>query len=228
MKPPLRFSLLGLFALVTIVALAVSLYLANSRLATAQAEVQQLRRETGHLTIDDPQVVHVIAVPTTDAMHWRWRIYLPGGHDFTINAHRGNFDPQGFPAEGRMAVHSLVGGLTNPNLPREIILDVALDKRLEGKACLRIRENGEGFSSVDFDTHLPTWLIDRMYSEQVAGKQGTLTANLDTPLGLLRLDGIDGKGKWSDDAVLIWIGKDEKIDAAWQSLKDRGVLPKGS
>jgi hypothetical protein len=36
---------------------------------------------------------------------------------------------------------------------------------------------------------------------------------------------VDAQGKWSDDAVLIWIGKDEKIDAAWQSLKDRGVLP---
>lgn len=144
MKLPFRFSLLGLFAVVTIVALAVSLYLAQSRLAVAQAEVQQLRRETGHLTIDDPQQVHVIAVPTTDAMHWRWRIYLPGGHDFGVYAHRGKFDKRGFPVRGVLASQSRMGGQSDPNLAREIILDVALDKTNEGNASLRIRENGNG------------------------------------------------------------------------------------
>ena len=145
MKPPLRFSLLGLFAAMTIVALAIALYLTSSRLAVAQAEVLRLRQETGHLTIDE---VHLIAVPTTDAMHWRWRVYLPGGHDFGIHAHRGTFDKQGWPGQGILALDSRIGGQTDPNLPREILLDVSLDKTLEGNACLRVRENDEGANSL--------------------------------------------------------------------------------
>ena len=227
MKPSFRFSLLGLFALVTIVALSVSLYLTNSRLTTAQAEVQRLRRETGHLTIDDPQQVHVIAVPTTEDMHWRWRIYLPGGHDFGIYGHRGTFDKQGLPSGGVEALGSRIGGQSDPNLPREIILDISLDKTLEGNACLRVRENGVGSAAVYFDTKLPTWLVDRMQVERIAAQRSVVATDVDTPLGLLRLDGIDNQGP-SDDAVLIWIGKYERGDAAWQSLKDRGVLPKGN
>jgi hypothetical protein len=34
------------------------------------------------------------------------------------------------------------------------------------------------------------------------------------PLSLLRPDGQDRQGTFSDDAVLIWNGKDEKSDAA--------------
>jgi len=226
MKSPIRFSLLGLFALVTIVALGIALYLTQSRLAIAQAEVQRLRRETGHLTIDDPTQVHVINVPTTDDMHWRWRIHLPGRHDFGVFAHRGTFDKRGFPDQGVLAVSSRMGGQSDPNQPREIVLDVALDKTLEGNACLRIRENGQGSSAVRFDSTLPSWLVERMYSDKIAAQRNIVTAAVDTPLGLLKLDGIDAKGQWADDAVLIWIGKYEKIDAAWQSLKERGVLPK--
>jgi hypothetical protein len=228
MKPPLRFSLLGLFAAMTIVALAIALYLTSSRLAVAQAEVLRLRQETGHLTIDDPSQVHLIAVPTTDAMHWRWRVYLPGGHDFGIHAHRGTFDKQGWPAQGVLALDSRIGGQTDPNLPREILLDVSLDKTLEGNACLRVRENGEGYSAVYFDTRLPSWLTDKMYLDKVAATRSVVAADPDTPLGLLRLDGADGKGTFSDDAVLIWIGKYEKSATVLQSLKDRGVLPKGN
>jgi hypothetical protein len=222
MKPPLRFSLLGLFALVTIVALAVALYLTQSRLALAQAEVQRLRRETGYLTIDDPTQVHVINVPTTDAMHWRWRIYLPGGHDFGVFAHRGTFDKRGFPAQGVLAVQSRMGGQSDPNLPREIILDVALDKTNEGNACLRIRENGDGFSGVYFDTPLPTWLAnDRMYGERVAGQRDIVAADVDLPVCLLSVDG-QSKSGTSDDAVLLWIGKYEKDPMS--SLRDKKTV----
>jgi hypothetical protein len=226
MKPPLRFSLLGLFALVTIVALGVSLYLAQTRLAKAEAEVARLRQETGYLTIDDPSQVHVIAVPTGDPHAWRWRVYLPGGHDFGIFAQRGKFAPRGLLEQGVLAVQSRIGGSSDPNQPREIVVDAALGKSAEGQACLWISENGEHDSGVFFDTLLPTWADGtKMPSEKAAGKRTLITAAVDQPLGLLKLDGVGSKGETCDDAVLIWIGKYEKHPEI--SLRDRGILPKG-
>lgn len=225
MKPPLRFSLLGLFALVTIVALAVSLYLTHGRLAKAEAEVSRLRKETGHLTIEDASQVHVIAVPTGDPFAWRWRVYLPGGYDFGVFAQRGKFAPRGLLEQGVLAVNSRFGGSSDPNKPREILLDVALGKSAEGNACLWISENGQHNSGVFFESLLPTWADGtKMQSKKAAAQRAVVTTEVDVPLGLLKLDGVGAKGATCDDAVLVWIGKYEKDPEV--SLRTSGILPK--
>lgn len=39
-----------------------------------------LAAETGFLDITDPDKVHVVALPSKDRLHFRWRIYLPDNH----------------------------------------------------------------------------------------------------------------------------------------------------
>lgn len=226
MKRGFRFSLLGLFAVMTIAALGVALYLTGARLSKAEAEVDRLRKETGHLTIGDAADVHLIAVPTGDPFAWRWRVYLPGGHDFGVFAYRGKLGARGLPAgQGVWAVNSRIGGKSNPNEPREIVLDVALGKSAEGNACLWISENGQHSSGVFFDSVLPTWADGtKMQNDRVAGKRTIVADEPNVPLGLLTYDGSGPKGQTCDDAVLIWIGKYEKDPG--KSLRDRGVLPK--
>jgi len=222
-KNKLRFSLLGLFSLVTIVALAISLYLTRSRLASAEQELERLRQAAGHLSITQAEKVHVIAVPTADALSWRWRVYLPGGHDFGIYSHCGSIDASGLPDKG-FRNSSRVGGQSNPNEPREILLDVALGKTPEGASCLWISENGQHVGAVYFESSPPTWL-NAMSKEQTAGERTTVTADVDTPLALLSLDGLTANKATCEDAVLLWIGKYERGFRPEQTLREKGMLP---
>lgn len=222
-KMKARFSLLGMFTTVLIVALVLSLYLTRSRLATLEAEVQRLHKEVGHLTIDDAKMVHVVSVPTTSRMTWRWRVYLPAGHDFGLNSHRGELDSRGYPSKGALS-GSRIGGLSNPNEPREILLDVVLGKSIEGGSCLWISENGKLAASVHFGAELPSWADgSRMYSDKVMGEGSIATADVANPLGLIAINGIGPQPEPCKDAVLIWIGKYEQT--ARQSFLDRGILP---
>ena len=223
-KMNFRFSLWGLFAVVTIVALSVSHFLTTARLTVLENEVVRLRQEAGHLSVADATQVHLISVPTAQAMNWRWRVFLPPGHDFGLYAHLGKLDSRGFPEAGVMAVQSRMGGQTNPNEPREILLDVALGKTLEGDPCLWVSENGRSESCVRFGSALPSWADgSKMLVEKVAGQRVVVTAEAAVPLGLVRLDGAGTRAPRTDDAVLIWIGKYEKT--ARKTLLDKGILP---
>jgi hypothetical protein len=192
MKRGFRFSLLALFLLMTIAALAIALIQARTRLGSLEVEVDRLRKEAGFLSISDPDKVHVIAVPRTDPMTWRWRVYLPGGQDFGIYSNCGKLDAKGLPATGRSS-GSRIGGQSNPREPREILIDVAYGKNIDGDPCLHILENGRGFKNVIFDGKPPSWL-DAMFSEKVAGQRTVVSADSDTPLALIALDGAQDTG----------------------------------
>jgi hypothetical protein len=76
-KQPVRFSLLSLLLVTAIVALALALFLTRSQLHEVQAESKRLKDQFGELSITDSSQVHLISIPTAEAMHWRWRVYLP-------------------------------------------------------------------------------------------------------------------------------------------------------
>jgi hypothetical protein len=222
----LQFSLLGVFAATTIAALGISLYLTRSHLHALEAEVRRLRKETGHLSVEDTNKVHVIAVPGAGAMTWRWRVYLPGGHNFGVYANCGKLDSAGYPEQGRLSVRSRIGGQSDPNKPREILLDTVFGKTPEGDPCLWIRENGQGYACIRFGASLPSWLdAPTMFSERTAGQGDVVTADATVPIGLIALDGVGSKGETSEDAVLIWIGRYEDGEASLQSLRGNGLLP---
>jgi len=224
LKQPIRYSLLNLLLVTAIVALSIALYLSRSRLAEVEAEADRVRNLFGELSVTDRFAVHAISIPTGEAMNWRWRVYLPAGHDFGVYAYKGQFDAAGLPLSGSLAVKNRIGGQTNPREPREIILDVVLGDTIEGEPCLWISENGRAGAPVAFGSSLPSWANgSMMLGENVAGERNTVSTAVKVPLGLISLRGMDAAGATSDDAVLVWIGQYEKSPT--QSLRDRGILP---
>ncbi len=106
-----QFSLFTLL-LVAIVACVFAAYLGTARrLAEASAtisrqkaeldaqkvEIAKLEAELGKLTIKDPSKVHILALPSKEDWHWRWRVYLPPGKTWIITHAVGEKVPkQGF------------------------------------------------------------------------------------------------------------------------------------
>jgi hypothetical protein len=83
MRYRVTYSVLGLLLLVFAVALIVGLVVNTGRLQEAEQELQVLRQETGHLTIEDRTKFHAVTVPTEEPNTWRWRIFLPKGHRYS-------------------------------------------------------------------------------------------------------------------------------------------------
>jgi hypothetical protein len=82
MKYRATYSILGLLLLVLIVAVIIGYVVNAGRLHKAEQELQVLRQETGHLTIEDRTKFHAVAVPMDEPNTWRWRIFLPKGHRY--------------------------------------------------------------------------------------------------------------------------------------------------
>jgi hypothetical protein len=80
-----KFSLRTLLIVVALVCFAIGTYVVGTRLANAEREVRKLRNESGFLTIDDRSKVHVIALGVDEANTWRWRLFIPKGHQYSWN-----------------------------------------------------------------------------------------------------------------------------------------------
>jgi hypothetical protein len=82
--PRLRLSLLNLFFLTAILALAIVIALFWREIGPLRVEVRQLRDETGKLTIDDPTKLAAIQYHRRDEDLWRWRVWIPAGHSYRL------------------------------------------------------------------------------------------------------------------------------------------------
>jgi hypothetical protein len=85
MLPQAKYTLRTLLILVAVVCIAIGFYMMGTRLRNAERQLQSLRNETGHLTIDDRSKVHVITVPLDEPNTWRWRLFIPQGHKYSWN-----------------------------------------------------------------------------------------------------------------------------------------------
>lgn len=115
-QPPRRrwrwqFSLFTLL-LLAVVACVVAAYLGTARrleeanatvnrqkaeLEARDATIAKLEAELGKLTVKDPSKVHILALPSKEDWHWRWRVYLPPGKTWRITEALGEKVPkQGF------------------------------------------------------------------------------------------------------------------------------------
>ncbi|MCA9170554.1 MAG: hypothetical protein KDB23_22905 [Planctomycetales bacterium] len=223
MKRLLRYSLTNLLLLSAVVALAIALYMARSQVREVEAESIRVKGLFGALSIADATQVSVISVPTADAMNWRWRIHLPGGHDFGLYTYCGKLDTAGLPLTTSSTERSRIGGQTDPRESREILIDIALGTTLEEESCLSISEDGVSGTPIVFSSSPPTWANGTsMLAERVAGEGTTVSVDAKAPLALISLDGINAAGTTCEDAVFVWIGPYEKTPT--QSLRDCGVL----
>jgi hypothetical protein len=83
MRYRLTYSLLGMLLLVLVVAVIIGYVVNAGRLHKAEQELQILRQEAGHLTIEDRTKFNAVTVPVEEPNTWRWRIFLPKGHRYS-------------------------------------------------------------------------------------------------------------------------------------------------
>jgi hypothetical protein len=86
-QPRFRYSLGTLFFLTTIVAMAFALWRLNAELVPLRREVAQYRQQLGLLTIPESEKnkIHAITVKPEHSHEWRYRIYLPEGHEYSLH-----------------------------------------------------------------------------------------------------------------------------------------------
>jgi hypothetical protein len=74
-----QFSLRGLLLFVLLVAMGLSLAVTARRMLRAEAELAEYRRECGILKVENPTMLHAVALWTPEPGRWRWRVHLPPG-----------------------------------------------------------------------------------------------------------------------------------------------------
>lgn len=94
-----RFSLLGLLALITIVALAITVTLQWRELKPLRAENKRLNEERGTLVIADRSQVHAIKIPGRFAGEGRdsYRVFVPAGKRYWVFAVVNEIPKDGYP-----------------------------------------------------------------------------------------------------------------------------------
>ena len=181
-----RFSLASLLLLTAIVALVIALIVAKRTWKAEVAELQTLRDIAGHLTISDPNNVHVIGVPTVGAHHWRWRVYLPETQDYLLHLVTGKVPREGVPAN-REAPQVRSG------FPKsgEFLLTAALEQDRDGDWVLSASVPKRDFSH---PIENPVWLESGGHGVTAIEPGETRSVDPGTPLVLLRLRTTNGNG----------------------------------
>jgi hypothetical protein len=95
-----RFSLLTLLLITTIVALSVTVVLLYRELVPLRGEVARLRDEVGELNIEDPARLHAIRADSGSDLEWKWRIWIPEGAAYKLRDRGGPIPQEGFPTDG--------------------------------------------------------------------------------------------------------------------------------
>jgi len=93
-RPRLRFSLLTVLLVTTIVGMAIVLVMQWRQLGPLREENRRLRAETGQLTIDDPKKAYAVTIPSFDDNVWRWRVHLPPGRTYWLHEASGVLSPK--------------------------------------------------------------------------------------------------------------------------------------
>ncbi len=99
-RPRLRFSLLTVLLVTTIVGMAIVVVMQWRSLAPLRAEVRRLRNEVGDLSVDDPTKLCAIQVNTHDELTWKWRVWVPQGKVYRVREYGGEVPKEGYPEDG--------------------------------------------------------------------------------------------------------------------------------
>jgi len=95
-RPRLRFSLLTLLLLTTIVALGLALWQVGSEVVPLREEVRKLRMEAGDLIVEDESKLCAVQVHTDSYLTWKWRIWIPLGKQYRLQCISGRVARNGF------------------------------------------------------------------------------------------------------------------------------------
>ena len=163
------------------------------------------------LTIDDDRKIHAIQVPEPGGYHWRWRIWLPKGHDYWVFV-ADTVPKKGIPhprSEGFLGAGGKESG-------KEISVQFEVRPNENGKRCLYISRNslnskpsGHPF----FEVEETKWIKGEvMVGEDVTGAKSQVSSSVDEPLVLLRFSEDERSTKENPPhGLFIWISTSRKF-----------------
>ena len=96
----LRFSILTLVLVTTIVGLSITVAMLYREVGPLRKEVARLRNEVGELNLQDRTMMHAIRVDTDNELEWKWRIWLPEGAGYRLRSFGGKVPKVGYPKHG--------------------------------------------------------------------------------------------------------------------------------
>ena len=85
----LRFSMLNLLLLCTIVALGVTLWNNSKLIMPLRAELRDLRKELGYFRVDEPDKINALEADVVTGKAWRWRLHLPASAGYRLRCQAG-------------------------------------------------------------------------------------------------------------------------------------------
>ena len=80
----IRFSILNLVLLTSLIALSLSQFNMSNKLRSVQQELTTARKELAYLDVTSTKNVYAVALPTFEPMQWRWRIQLPDDGNYCV------------------------------------------------------------------------------------------------------------------------------------------------
>jgi len=170
---PLRFSVLNILLVMTLVASGITIWRLWREVVPLRSDIRSLRSQLGVLTIDDPQKVHIVQVPSPGFL-WNWRVYLPAGHDYWLSASRRSNSETG-PEMVHASVFLGKGG-------REINVRIGIDTKNKYVYSLTGEQNAPLLETDGSKTLSGTVMVE----EEIAGHKDQLSATLNGPIMLLR------------------------------------------
>lgn len=88
-----------------------------SQQGTLRDRYQQLAEKVGMVEVEQPDKLHVRAVPTGEPMHWTWHVYVPDNYSMQVRSEMGTgsrgthgyFQSEGYRALARVRLRKLDG-----------------------------------------------------------------------------------------------------------------------
>ena len=207
-RPRLRFSLLTVLLLTTIVGMAIVLVVQWRELGPLRAEVRRLRDEVGYLTIDDDTRPHAIQIDTGEPNHWRWRVYIPAQGKYGLHTRRDHIPQRGLPTGSGSGGWSLLEA-------GEHRLDLWLkpDRTNGDRLMGRLQVSNGGNSTFTLLERDHDWIFNEETGNSSYGwsgiGEGTRSFPPDRPFELFRLraDDIEILGRDAEGNVNSWSNK---------------------
>lgn len=208
-----RFSLRWYLAGLLVLSLAVSHFLTSRQLGETRQQLVKLRDELGYLTIDDPAMVHAIALETHEPDMWRWRLYFPKGHRYQWRLAYEEIPSRGVPRGGFTAVSN------EPYWEKdsEVLVTAKLLRRDDGDWTLSVTSKigGGGYQMGSVIMPIPAekarWMSEvSVFDFSLLGDRGTKTLDPAGPIILLmRRPRGKQPGGGPMPGIMVWL---EEID----------------
>ncbi|QDU77216.1 hypothetical protein Pan97_42780 [Bremerella volcania] len=114
----IRFSLLSMILLITVVALSISHWQMSEQLAQMKVRTEQLSDSLGIPPVSDPTKVTAIGVPLMVDDAWEWHLVIPEGKEYDLYVAFTHVPGEGLP-ENPIHVESITNGEVRINLSIE-------------------------------------------------------------------------------------------------------------